>query len=925
MANYSTHSSSSPRTVEISHKSPTEDYQIIAQVGSGTYGNVYKAHRLSKSEMAAIKIIKLDPADDFALIQQEIIMMKECRHPNIVAFFGSYLRRDKLWICMEYCGGGSLQGLYSTIGRLPESHIAFVCRETLRGLAYLHSMGKMHRDIKGANILLTDEGDVKLADFGVSAEITATMNRRRSLIGSPYWIAPEVVAVEKKGGYDQQCDIWAVGITAIELAEKQPPMYDIHPMRVLYLLARSNFKPPTLADKSAWSHDFNNFIKLALTKNPKKRPLAEKLLSHSFLLGDHLRRHLMKELLEKARNPHLHEQHFHYDLDPDEEPALSDVPRRIPSKNPHSRKERTQSELRMESLNFGAPLLTELSPANENLVHPTNITSVWGLVSDDDGIHGESCRPFVQDPSEKKSLLEMVDEELMQRGHKSSLTALYSQSTLPVESLNKRSLDKENLLHEMCSDRDISHNNESEEFSTPPSTPKVSGSPPDSSSFLSSESCSASNPTAFSSSSPASSRITQNRRNSKEDVDGGSGPAGARPPSAPPRRRDRKHLMMKMDTTPANQISNGLPPTPKVHMGACFSKVFNECPLKIHCSASWVHPETRDQHILLGCEEGIYTLNLNQLHDACMDQLFPRKTTWMFVIKDVLMSLSGKTSHLYRHDLVQLHARNSHKFSPSVDSMINKIPDRFVPWKMTASSKVSDTKGCTRCCVGRNPYNGYKYLCGVTQNGIFLMQWYNPLNKFMQLKQFELYIPPNPDVFTMIITPDLEYPMLCIGVKRGYDQNHLRLDIVNLNSSSQWFSDDFNDGTETVVSKYDRINTVDVIQLDKDTILVCHDRSVKLVNLEGKLKSSRKQPAELKFSFDITSIVCLADCVLAFNKHGVQGRSFKNDEVVQEITDESRCFRLLGADRIIALESRPTLEQINSSNLYILAGHENSY
>ncbi|XP_074601593.1 MAP4K3-like protein hppy isoform X3 [Brevipalpus obovatus] len=858
MANYSTHSSSSPRTVEISHKSPTEDYQIIAQVGSGTYGNVYKAHRLSKSEMAAIKIIKLDPADDFALIQQEIIMMKECRHPNIVAFFGSYLRRDKLWICMEYCGGGSLQGLYSTIGRLPESHIAFVCRETLRGLAYLHSMGKMHRDIKGANILLTDEGDVKLADFGVSAEITATMNRRRSLIGSPYWIAPEVVAVEKKGGYDQQCDIWAVGITAIELAEKQPPMYDIHPMRVLYLLARSNFKPPTLADKSAWSHDFNNFIKLALTKNPKKRPLAEKLLSHSFLLGDHLRRHLMKELLEKARNPHLHEQHFHYDLDPDEEPALSDVPRRIPSKNPHSRKERTQSELRMESLNFGAPLLTELSPANENLVHPTNITSVWGLVSDDDGIHGESCRPFVQDPSEKKSLLEMVDEELMQRGHKSSLTALYSQSTLPVESLNKRSLDK-------------------------------------------------------------------NRRNSKEDVDGGSGPAGARPPSAPPRRRDRKHLMMKMDTTPANQISNGLPPTPKVHMGACFSKVFNECPLKIHCSASWVHPETRDQHILLGCEEGIYTLNLNQLHDACMDQLFPRKTTWMFVIKDVLMSLSGKTSHLYRHDLVQLHARNSHKFSPSVDSMINKIPDRFVPWKMTASSKVSDTKGCTRCCVGRNPYNGYKYLCGVTQNGIFLMQWYNPLNKFMQLKQFELYIPPNPDVFTMIITPDLEYPMLCIGVKRGYDQNHLRLDIVNLNSSSQWFSDDFNDGTETVVSKYDRINTVDVIQLDKDTILVCHDRSVKLVNLEGKLKSSRKQPAELKFSFDITSIVCLADCVLAFNKHGVQGRSFKNDEVVQEITDESRCFRLLGADRIIALESRPTLEQINSSNLYILAGHENSY
>lgn len=147
---------------------------------------------------------------------------------------------------------------------------------------------------------------------------------------------------------------------------------------------------------------------------------------------------------------------------------------------------------------------------------------------------------------------------------------------------------------------------------------------------------------------------------------------------------------------------------------------------------------------LLNCGSeslGIYTLNLNELHDACIDQLFPRKTTWMFVIKDVLMSLSGKTPHLYRHDIVQLHAKResnntpSHKFSAQVDSVMNKIPERFVPWKSSAtSSKIADTKGCTRCCVGRNPYNGYKYLCGVTASGIFLMQWYNPLNKFMLLK-----------------------------------------------------------------------------------------------------------------------------------------------------------------------------------------------
>lgn len=173
-------------------------------------------------------------------------------------------------------------------------------------------------------------------------------------------------------------------------------------------------------------------------------------------------------------------------------------------------------------------------------------------------------------------------------------------------------------------------------------------------------------------------------------------------------------------------------------MGACFSKVFNECPLHIHCSASWINPETNDQHILLGCEEGIYTLNLNELHDAALDQLYPRRTIWMFVIQNVLMSLSGKTAQLYRHDLALLHSRQNRfgnlGLPTSVDSMINKIPEKFVPRKFAATTKVADTKGCTKCCVGRNPYNGYKYLCGVTANGIFLMQWYNPLSKFMLLK-----------------------------------------------------------------------------------------------------------------------------------------------------------------------------------------------
>lgn len=133
-------------------------------------------------------MIKIEPGDDIQVIQQEIIMMRDCRHPNIIAYFGSYLRRGKLWICMEYCGGGSLQDIYQVTGPLTEQQIAYMCKETLHGLEYLHSKNKMHRDIKGANILLTEGGDVKLADFGVSAQITATINKRRSFIGTPYWM-----------------------------------------------------------------------------------------------------------------------------------------------------------------------------------------------------------------------------------------------------------------------------------------------------------------------------------------------------------------------------------------------------------------------------------------------------------------------------------------------------------------------------------------------------------------------------------------------------------------------------------------------------------------------------------------------------------------------------------------------------------------
>ncbi|XP_076396795.1 MAP4K3-like protein hppy isoform X15 [Megachile rotundata] len=841
---------------DISRRNPQDEYELIQRIGSGTYGDVYKAKRLSMNDLAAIKVIKLEPGDDFAIIQQEILMMKDCRHPNIIAYYGSYLRRDKLWICMEYCGGGSLQDIYHITGPLTEIQIAYMCRETLLGLAYLHSMGKMHRDIKGANILLTEAGDVKLADFGVSAQITATINKRKSFIGTPYWMAPEVAAVERKGGYNQLCDIWACGITAIELAELQPPMFDLHPMRALFLMSKSGFKPPTLKDRDKWSPTFHNFVKVALTKNPKKRPTAEKLLQHAFFQGEMSKR-LALELLQKVSNP----SHMFTDLEADEDGAVPNVPQRIASR--HTARPRPKSPIPQldsdDQINIDGTLQRDIiSPS----VDTNPAWDIMDIMNNVKGVHNCDVHPdcgigtAFEDVQEKGNAMSMVG------GHCDQLYSL--QATLP---LGESSNDCE--VH--CPYYNMSGQNE-----TPSDGDRESMSPD----LLSDT------------------------------------------PPVPPRRRDRKRH------TPPRPISNGLPPTPKVHMGACFSKVFNGCPLRIHCTASWIHPDTRDQHLLIAAEEGIYNLNLNELHETAIDQLYPRRTIWMYVIKDVLMSLSGKTPQLYRHDLLAMQSKQSHRFSLHM----NKIPERLVPRKFALTTKVPDTKGCTKCCVGRNPYNGYKYLCGAMPTGIFLMQWYDPLNKFMLLKHFDCILPTPLNVFEIIITPEMEYPMVCVSVKQPYQQNKLKLDLINMNSGASWFhSDELEDmdGSATVIPRRENLHVINVTQLEKNAILVCYDNVVKVVTLQGRPRSSRKHMSELHFNFQIESIICLPDSVLAFHKHGMQGRSFKNGEVTQEISDPSRTYRLLGSDKVVMLESHlvqsGTLSESEGADLYILAGHEASY
>uniref|UniRef100_A0AAZ1X245 Mitogen-activated protein kinase kinase kinase kinase n=1 Tax=Oreochromis aureus TaxID=47969 RepID=A0AAZ1X245_OREAU len=740
--------------------------------------------------------------DDITPIQQEITMMKECKHKNIVAYFGSYHRNTKLWICMEYCGGGSLQDIYHVTGPLKEKQIAFVCRETLQGLYHLHETGKMHRDIKGANILLTERGDVKLA------EISASVAKRKSFIGTPYWMAPEVAAVEKKGGYNHLCDIWAVGITAIELAELQPPMFDLHPMRALMLMSKSSFQPPKLKDKAKWSAGFHSFVKMALIKSTRKRPSAETLLQHPFVT-QLLTRNLIIELLDMANNPELHAPHTN---------TMDDI------------------ELEVSS----------------------HISNMFDGVS--------------------------------QGGRKSSVFSPSTASLPAFSSLTPNTEDKDLTPRPTCT-------------LGPDSAVTLRMSPTKSLSLLALARCSATQDITKGCSEPcrpAEGAVTA------ELVTTASSPKRETPLSP-------EWSTLRRKTKDDSADCHGLPPTPQVHMGACFSKVFNGCPLKINCAVTWIFPKTRDQYLILGAEEGIYTLNLNELHEDTLEKLLPQRCIWLYVMNNVLMS-----SQLYSHSLPALFEQKGHlhKKHSSLSLSTNRLTERMSLRKFAISVKIPDTKGCRRCSVARNPYTDSTFLCGAVPSGLVLLLWYEPLQKFMHLKQLAIRLPDSLPIFELLVLATDEFPQLCVGVRDCSNDKpptgkQLRFDIIELN------------GAPVPVPDSGALRAVQVTQLDRDTVLITLERTVKIVNLQGL--PSRQLAAEIVFDFPIETLVCLQDSVLAFWKHGLKGRSFHSDEVTQEITDESRVFRVLGTNRDIILQSTPTDDPSALSSLYILTGHESSY
>lgn len=210
-------------------------------------------------------------------MRREIQFLRECDHPNVVAFHGAYYKDGALWVAMEHCAGGSV-GDVRRVRPLSEREISVIMRGALNGLAYLHSRRKIHRDVKGGNILLTDSGQVKIADFGVSAQLRDTLSRRGSFVGTPYWMSPELI---QDCDYDFKADIWSLGITAIELADQKPPLFDEHPMRVLIQIPRN--PPPQVAHPEKWSAAFLDFLRFCLRKDPAERPTALECMQHEFI------------------------------------------------------------------------------------------------------------------------------------------------------------------------------------------------------------------------------------------------------------------------------------------------------------------------------------------------------------------------------------------------------------------------------------------------------------------------------------------------------------------------------------------------------------------------------------------------------------------------------------------------------------------
>lgn len=255
-----------------------KNYKRVARIGAGNFGSVYRAFDLETNDVVAIKVIDLEQVDEeIEDIQKEIAALSDCNCKQVTKYFCSFIEGHELWIVMEYLGGGSLADmLKATNEGIDQKYVPLLLKEIFTALNYMHEEKKIHRDIKCGNILLSKDGNVKLADFGVVGQLSDTIQKRKTTVGTPYWMAPEVI---KGSTYDQSADIWSVGITAIEMVKARPPRHELHWMKALMEIPHQ--PPPAL--EGDFSDELKEFVSRCLRKNPSERMTAAECLEHPYI------------------------------------------------------------------------------------------------------------------------------------------------------------------------------------------------------------------------------------------------------------------------------------------------------------------------------------------------------------------------------------------------------------------------------------------------------------------------------------------------------------------------------------------------------------------------------------------------------------------------------------------------------------------
>ncbi|XP_017742839.1 PREDICTED: mitogen-activated protein kinase kinase kinase kinase 1 [Rhinopithecus bieti] len=800
---------------DIFNRDPRDHYDLLQRLGGGTYGEVFKARDKASGDLVALKMVKMEPDDDVSTLQKEILILKTCRHANIVAYHGSYLWLQKLWICMEFCGAGSLQDIYQVTGSLSELQISYVCREVLQGLAYLHSQKKIHRDIKGANILVNDAGEVRLADFGISAQIGATLARRLSFIGTPYWMAPEVAAVALKGGYNELCDIWSLGITAIELAELQPPLFDVHPLRVLFLMTKSGYQPPRLKEKGKWSAAFHNFIKVTLTKSPKKRPSATKMLSHQLVSQPGLNRGLILDLLDKLKNP-------------GKGPSIGDIEDEEP----------------------------ELPPAIPRRIRSTHRSSSLGIPDAD------CCRRHM----EFRKLRGMETRPPANTARLQPPRDLRSSS--PREQQSESSDDD-------YDDVDIPT---PAEDTPPPLPPKPKF------------------------------------RSPSDEGPGGMGDDGqlspgcwsgvpvgptTQPRPGPPPSTSSPHL------TAHSEPSLWNPPSRELDKPPLLPPKKEKMKKKVRFSSA------EDLHLWtgLGMPGGYLRLAGLGVSDKGMglrEGMEERKWymgSYNCLLPPTYTHPAGKTPHLYSHSILGLLER---KETRAGNPIAHISPHRLLARKNMVSTKIQDTKGCRACCVAEGASSGGPFLCGALETSVVLLQWYQPMNKFLLVRQVLFPLPTPLSVFALLTGPGSELPAVCIGVSPGRPGKSVLFHTVRFGALSCWLGE----------MSTEHKGPVQVTQVEEDMVMVLMDGSLKLVTPEGSPVRGLRTP-EIPMTEAVEAVAMVGGQLQAFWKHGVQVWALGSDQLLQELRDPTLTFRLLGSPRPVVVETRPTDDPTAPSNLYI--------